>query len=74
VDDNRDGADTLAMMLKLMGHETRTAHDGLGAVEAAEAFRPDVVLLDNAGRMTSITSRSGCVTSTARSRRRSPAV
>jgi CheY-like chemotaxis protein len=46
VDDNRDGADTLAMMLKLMGHETRTAHDGLEAVAAAEAFRPDVVLLD----------------------------
>ena len=29
-----------------MGNETRTAYDGLEAVEAAEAFRPDVVLLD----------------------------
>jgi CheY-like chemotaxis protein len=46
VDDNRDGADTLAMMLKIMGHETRTAHDGVEALAAAEAFRPDVVLCD----------------------------
>ncbi len=45
VDDNRDSADSLALMLKLMGHELRTAHDGLEAVEAAGAFRPDVVLL-----------------------------
>ncbi len=29
-----------------MGHELRTAHDGLEAVEAAASFRPDVVLLD----------------------------
>ncbi len=46
VDDNRDAAASLAMMLKLMGSEVRTAHDGLEAVEAAAAFRPDVVLLD----------------------------
>jgi CheY-like chemotaxis protein len=46
VDDNPDGADTLAMMLTIMGHDTRTAHDGQEALEAAEAFRPDVVLLD----------------------------
>jgi CheY-like chemotaxis protein len=46
VDDNRDAATSLAMMLDLMGHETRTAHDGLEALEAAAAFRPDVVLLD----------------------------
>ena len=37
---------SLGMMLKLMGNETRTAHDGLEAVEAAEEFRPDVILLD----------------------------
>ena len=29
-----------------MGHEVRTAHDGPAALEAAEAFRPEVVLLD----------------------------
>jgi PAS domain S-box-containing protein len=46
VDDNRDTADSLAMMLSLAGHETRTAYDGLEAVQAAAAFRPVVVLLD----------------------------
>ena len=29
-----------------MGHEVRTAYDGLAALEAATAYRPDVVLLD----------------------------
>jgi signal transduction histidine kinase/CheY-like chemotaxis protein len=46
VDDNHDSAESLAMMLALTGHETRTAHDGLAAVEAADAFRPDLMLLD----------------------------
>jgi DNA-binding response OmpR family regulator len=34
------------MMLSIMGHDTRTAHDGESAVDTAEAFLPDVVLLD----------------------------
>ena len=46
VDDNRDSATSLAMLLKLSGNDTRVAHDGLEAVEAAAPFRPDVVLLD----------------------------
>ena len=46
VDDNRDAADTLAMLLAVSGHEVRTAYDGLQAVEAAATWRPDVVLLD----------------------------
>ena len=46
VDDNRDGADSLALMLKVMGNETHTAYDGDEAVSAAEKFRPDVILLD----------------------------
>ncbi len=46
VDDNRDAAASLAMMLSLLGHELRTAHDGLEALELAEAFRPDLMLLD----------------------------
>ena len=46
VDDNRDSAASLAMLLELAGNETYTAHDGLEAVQAAESFRPDVVLLD----------------------------
>jgi CheY-like chemotaxis protein len=46
VDDNSDSAESLAMLLQISGNETRMAHDGLQAVEAAERFRPDVVLLD----------------------------
>jgi CheY-like chemotaxis protein len=34
------------MLLKTSGHEVRTAHDGLSAVEIAIEYRPDVVLLD----------------------------
>jgi CheY-like chemotaxis protein len=46
VDDNQDSTKSLAKLLELDGHETMTAHDGLEAVQAAEAFRPDLVLLD----------------------------
>jgi PAS domain S-box-containing protein len=46
VDDNRDAADTLGMLLRNLGHEVRLAHDGLEAVGAAADFEPDVVLLD----------------------------
>ncbi len=46
VDDNRDAADSLALMLQLMGHETHTGHDGLEAVALAAAHQPEVVLLD----------------------------
>ncbi|HVX12194.1 MAG TPA: PAS domain S-box protein [Pirellulales bacterium] len=46
VDDNRDSAISLGMMLQLMGNEVRTAHDGLDAVRTAEVFGPDVVLMD----------------------------
>lgn len=46
VDDNRDSADSLSMVLRIMGNETRTAYDGEEAVAAAEAFRPRVILLD----------------------------
>jgi CheY-like chemotaxis protein len=46
VDDNRDGADSLAMLLRLMGNDTRTAYDGQQGVAVAGAFRPDVMLLD----------------------------
>jgi CheY-like chemotaxis protein len=46
VDDNKDSAVSMALLLKLQGHETRTAHDGLEAIEAAREHRPDVVLLD----------------------------
>ncbi len=46
VDDNRDGADSLALMLRLLGNRVQMAYDGIEAVQAAEGFRPDVVLLD----------------------------
>jgi len=46
VDDNPDAALSMAMMLSMMGHETRTAHDGEAAVTTAEEFRPQVILLD----------------------------
>jgi CheY-like chemotaxis protein len=46
VDDNHDSALSLAMMLSIMGHDTRTAHDGESAVETAESFLPEVMLLD----------------------------
>jgi CheY-like chemotaxis protein len=46
-DDNIDSAESMAMMLRLMGgNEVRTVHDGVQAVEEAEAFRPDLILLD----------------------------
>ncbi len=46
VDDNRDAAETTAMILRLMGHDTHTAHDGLEALQAAATLRPSVLLLD----------------------------
>jgi signal transduction histidine kinase/ActR/RegA family two-component response regulator len=46
VDDERIAAASLGKWLTLMGHEVRAAHDGVEAVGVAEAFRPDVVLLD----------------------------
>jgi signal transduction histidine kinase/CheY-like chemotaxis protein len=46
VDDNRDAASSLCLLLQMLGNDVRTAHDGVEAVEAEEDFRPDVVLLD----------------------------
>ncbi len=46
VDDNADSAESLAMFLRLKGHEAEVAHDGLEAVEVALSTLPDVILLD----------------------------
>ena len=46
VDDNRDAAASLALLLSHSGHHTRIAHDGLEALEAAEGFRPEAIMLD----------------------------
>ena len=46
VDDNRDAAETLSMLLELKGHAVRRAYDGEKALQVAEDFRPEMVLLD----------------------------
>jgi CheY-like chemotaxis protein len=46
VDDHVDGAQTLALLLEMIGHEVRIAHDGPVALEAAAGFSPEVMLLD----------------------------
>ena len=46
VDDNKDSANSLGMLLRLKGNEVRIAYDGLQAVGLAEAFSPELVLLD----------------------------
>jgi CheY-like chemotaxis protein len=46
VDDNKDSAESLAMLLEITGHRTFVVHDGLEAIAAAEAHRPEVMLLD----------------------------
>jgi PAS domain S-box-containing protein len=46
VDDNVDAARSLSLFLKRSGHEAMFAHDGVKALEAVDAFAPDVVLLD----------------------------
>ncbi len=45
-DDNLDAANSLALMLRFMGSEVRTVHDGLSALETAAAFKPDMIVLD----------------------------
>jgi PAS domain S-box-containing protein len=46
VDDNKDSGETLAKLLGFKGHETRTAYDGLEAIDVAEKFLPDIILMD----------------------------
>jgi CheY-like chemotaxis protein len=45
-DDNEDAVESAAMVLALNGNDVKLACDGLEAVEAADRYRPDVVLLD----------------------------
>ncbi len=45
-DDNADSAESMGMLLRLMGNEVRIASDGLDAVEQASTFHPDIVVLD----------------------------
>ncbi len=46
VDDNRDAADSLALLLRLHGVEVLVAYDGASALEKVRAFRPEIALLD----------------------------
>ncbi len=46
VDDNLDAAESLAILMRLSGHDVQIAHDGYSAVEMAREFRAEVVLLD----------------------------
>src|SRR5262249_22306193 len=46
VDDNKDVADSLGMMLKLMGNDVHIVHDGYQAVKEAGSFRPELILMD----------------------------
>jgi CheY-like chemotaxis protein/two-component sensor histidine kinase len=46
VDDNVDSADSLAMLLEIMGHEVETANEGPQAVACAGRFQPDIAILD----------------------------
>jgi PAS domain S-box-containing protein len=46
VDDNQDSADSLAMLLRMLGHDARAAYDGPEGLKVLEDFLPDVVVLD----------------------------
>jgi CheY-like chemotaxis protein len=46
VDDNKDAAESMSMLLEMWGHEVAFAYDGPSALETAEQWRPEAVFLD----------------------------
>lgn len=46
IDDNVDAAESLAMLLEIVGHTSRTAHNGMTGLKLAEEFHPEIILLD----------------------------
>jgi CheY-like chemotaxis protein len=46
VEDNLDAVQSMTRLIRMMGHDVAYAMDGLGALEAARRFRPQVILLD----------------------------
>lgn len=46
VDDNRDAADSMSILLEMSGHDVTTAYDGMEAIHAAARVRPDIALID----------------------------
>jgi PAS domain S-box-containing protein len=45
-DDNKDAAQTLALLLEMSGHDVRVVHDGRAALSLAHTFRPEAAFLD----------------------------
>jgi DNA-binding response OmpR family regulator len=45
-DDNRDAAESLAALLRMVGHDVRIAYDGVEAVGLADEYHPDTIVLD----------------------------
>jgi two-component system CheB/CheR fusion protein len=46
VEDNVDAADSLAILLRMFGHDVHVAHNGMAGLEAAMSYQPNVILLD----------------------------
>jgi CheY-like chemotaxis protein len=46
VEDNLDSVHSMAMLIKMMGHEVRFAINGFSAIDVARKFRPEIILLD----------------------------
>ncbi len=46
VDDNTDAAGSLAVLIRMYGHEVRVAHDGISALDTLRAYRPSLIFLD----------------------------
>ncbi len=46
VDDNRDGADALGLVMEALGHQIHVTYGGTQALDVAAAFRPDLILVD----------------------------
>jgi two-component system, sensor histidine kinase len=46
VDDNRDAADSLAMLLQALGHQTQVEYSGQAVLDTARSFRPQAVFCD----------------------------
>ena len=46
VDDNHDAAESLAMLVELLGNEAQVAYDGASALSLLDEFRPSLILLD----------------------------
>src|ERR1017187_2418307 len=46
VDDNRDGADALGMLVEELGNQVHVTYGGTQALDVATAFRPDLMLVD----------------------------